>query len=95
MIGLLRRQLWSVPGPSGRKDVNHLLLRPFVNYNMADGWYLVSAPRSVPVGRGVGKIFRVGNQPINLSLQAFGYPVRPSFGPKWAVRFQVQFLFPR
>ena len=108
VIGVLGRQLWSVAGPSGRKDVSQLLLQPFVNYNMANGWYLVSAPIitanwnagdgnrwSVPVGGGVGKIFRIGDQPINVSLQAFDYPVHPSFGPKWAIRFQVQLLFPR
>ncbi len=108
VIGILARQLWSVAGPDGRKDVSQLLLQPFVNYNLADGWYLVSAPIitanwtadssdrwSVPVGGGVGKIFKIGSQPLNASLQGFGYPVRPSLGPSWSIRFQIQFLFPR
>jgi hypothetical protein len=108
VIGILGRQLWSVAGPASRKDVNQLLLQPFVNYNLPGGWYLVSAPImtadwnaasserwTVPVGGGVGKIFRIGSQPMNASLQAFGYPVRTSLGPSWAIRFQVQFLFPR
>lgn len=108
VIGILGRQLWSVAGPSSRKDVNQLLLQPFVNYNLPGGWYLVSAPIitadwtaapenrwNVPVGGGVGKIFRIGSQPMNASLQAFDYPIRTSLGPSWAIRFQVQFLFPR
>jgi hypothetical protein len=108
VVGILGRQLWSVAGPSSRKDVNQLLLQPFVNYNLPGGWYLVSSPIitsnwnaassqrwTVPVGGGVGKILRIGGQPINLTLQAYDYPIRPSFGPTWAVRFQVQFLFPR
>jgi hypothetical protein len=108
VIGILGRQLWSVAGPSSRKDVNQLLLQPFVNYNLPDSWYLVSAPImtadwtassgnrwSVPVGGGFGKIFHIGSQPMNASLQAFDYPVRTNLGPTWAVRFQVQFLFPR
>ncbi len=95
-------------GPDSRSDVSELLLQPFVNYNLADGWYLVSAPIitakwtapssdrwTVPVGGGIGKIFHLGSQPLNASLQAFDYPIHPSLGPKWAVRFQVQFLFPR
>jgi hypothetical protein len=98
----------SVAGPDSRKDVNQLLLQPFVNYNLAGGWYVVSAPIvtadwtatssnrwTVPIGGGVGKIFRIGSQPMNASLQAFDYPIRPSLGPTWAIRFQVQFLFPR
>jgi hypothetical protein len=108
VIGILGRQLWSVAGPSSRKDVNQLLLQPFVNYNLSDGWYLVSAPIitadwtaasenrwNVPVGGGVGKIFHIGSQPMNTSLQAYDYPVRTSEGPSWGIRFQVQFLFPR
>ena len=108
VIGILGRQLWSVAGSSSRKDVNQLLLQPFVNYNLPGGWYLVSAPIitadwtaasgnrwNVPVGGGVGKIFHVGSQPMNASLQAFDYPIRTSLGPSWSIRFQVQFLFPR
>jgi hypothetical protein len=108
VIGILGRQLWSVAGPSSRKDVNQLLLQPFVNYNLPGGWYLVSSPIltadwtadsgnrwNVPVGGGIGKIFRIGSQPMNASLQAFDYPIHTSLGPSWAVRFQLQFLFPR
>jgi hypothetical protein len=50
---------------------------------------------TVPVGGGVGKIFHICSQPMNASLQAFDYPIRTSPGPSWALRFQVQFLFPR
>jgi len=108
VIGILGRQLWSFAGPDSRKDVSQLLLQPFVNYNLADGWYLVSSPIitsdwmasssnrwSVPVGGGFGKIFRIGSQPVNASLQAYDYPIRPSAGPEWAIRLQIQFLFPR
>ena len=42
VIGTLVRQLWSVAGPSDRPNVSQLLLQPFVNYNMAEGWYLVN-----------------------------------------------------
>ena len=45
VIGALARQLWSVgTGPSNRPDVSQFLLQPFVNYNMAEGWYLTSSP---------------------------------------------------
>jgi hypothetical protein len=108
VIGLLARQLFSIAGPSGRTDVNQTLLQPFVNYNLPDGWYVSSSPVitanwsaapsqrwTVPIGGGGGKIFKIGGQPINAALQVFDYVERPSAGPKWAVRFQVQLLFPR
>jgi hypothetical protein len=108
VIGILARQLWSVAGPNGRKDVSQTLLQPFVNYNLPEGWYLVTSPIitanwtaessqrwSVPVGGGVGKIFKFGDQPMNGQLQFFDYAQAPSGGPRWAVRFQLQFLFPK
>jgi hypothetical protein len=108
VIGTLVRQLWSVAGPSDRPNVSQLLVQPFINYNMAEGRYLVSSPIitanweassgnkwALPLGGGIGKIFRVGEQPMNASLQAFDYLQSPAGGPRWAVRTQLQFLFPR
>jgi hypothetical protein len=108
VIGSLVRQLWSFAGDGDRQDVSQLLIQPFVNYNMEDGWYLVSAPIitanweadsddrwTVPVGGGFGKIFRIGNQPINAQVQGFYNVEHPQFGPEWIMRFQLQFLFPK
>ena len=41
-MGVLGRQLWSFAGDSDREDVNQFLLEPFVNYNLDNGWYLIS-----------------------------------------------------
>jgi hypothetical protein len=108
VIGMLARQLFAIAGPDGRSDVNQTLLQPFVNYNLPDGWYLSSSPVitanwsadssqrwSVPIGGGGGKIFKIEGQPINASFQAFDYVAHPNLAPRWAVRFQVQLLFPR
>jgi len=107
VIGALVRQLWSVVGPSNRPDVSQFLLQPFVNYNMEEGWYLVSSPNiaanwlapsnkwAFPIGGGFGKIFKIGEQPLNFNLQAYDYVKSPTGGPRWAVRAQLQFLFPR
>lgn len=107
VYGVLAQNVWSFAG-SGDDDVNAMLIQPFVNYNMDDGWYLVSVPIItanweadsdntwlVPVGGGVGKILRLGDQPVNVSLQAYYNVVTPDFGPDWTLRIQVQFLFPR
>ena len=106
VIGTLARQLWAVTGPN--QQVNQTLFQPFVNYNMPDGWYAVSSPIitanwsapsgqrwSLPIGGGAGKIFKIGDQPMNASLQAFDYVAHPNLAPRWALRFQLQFLFPR
>jgi hypothetical protein len=94
VIGTLVRQLFSVARPSNRPNVSKLLLQAFVNYNMEAGWYLVSSPIIIanwlapsnkwayPVGGGVGKIFRIGQQPMNASLQAFDYVASPIGGPR-------------
>jgi len=106
VVGTLVRQLWSVTGPN--KNVDQTLFQPFINYNLPEGWYLTSSPIitanwsapssqrwNVPLGGGVGKIFRIYGQPMNASLQAFDYVATPSLGPRWELRFQLQFLFPR
>ncbi len=50
---------------------------------------------TVPLGGGVEKLFRVGTQPINVQLTAYGNVAKPEFGPDWQLRFQIQFLFPK
>jgi len=106
VLGALINNQWSVAG-WGDKDVNQMLIQPFVNYNLADGWYLTSRPivtanweagRSdrwtVPIGGGVGKLLKLGPLPINTSLQAYYNVERPRYASEWQLRFQVQFLLP-
>jgi hypothetical protein len=108
LFGALVKNLWSFAGESDRDNVNQFLVQPFVNYNLDDGWYLVSSPIitanweadsgdrwSVPVGGGFGKIFRIGKQPMNAQVQSFYYAESPHLGPDWALRIQIQFLFPK
>ena len=119
VFGALMNNQWSVAG-WGDKPVNSMLLQPFINYNLPDGWYLTSAPIltadwkadeagdvwTVPLGGGVGKLFRLGQilpleghplakPPINTQLAAYGNVATPEFGPKWQLRLQIQFLFPK
>jgi hypothetical protein len=119
VFGALLNNQWSVGG-WGDKPVDALLMQPFVNYNLPDGWYLTSGPIvtadwkadkagdiwTVPLGGGVGKLFRLGQMlpleghpiaklPINIQLAAYGNVAKPEFGPAWQLRFQIQFLFPK
>ncbi len=106
--GGLIRHLWSFDGDSDRQDVNQTLLEPFINYNLDNGWYLISdmvithnweAPSGdrllLPIGGGAGKITKWGNQPVNIRAEAYYNVERPDSAPEWQVGFTVQLLFPK
>jgi hypothetical protein len=107
VAGALVNNIWSFAGNSDRSSVSAFLLQPFINYNLRHGWYLVTAPiitanwRAegeqwlVPVGGGVGRLFRIGKQPINASLQAYANVVKPDVFGDVTIRAQIQFLFPK
>ena len=44
VMGVLLNNQWSVGGDPLRPSVNTFLAQPFINYNMAHGWYLTSSP---------------------------------------------------
>jgi hypothetical protein len=82
--GFLILNLWSFAGDEDRTDVNAMTLQPFLNYNLPKGWYLTSSPLitadweaddenrwTVPIGGGIGRIFKIGHQPINANLTAY------------------------
>jgi len=107
VIGSLFSNVWSFAG-SGDQDVNLFTWQYFINYNLENGWYLISAPIisanweapsgeewTVPFGGGVGKIFKIGKQPLNASAQAYYNVEKPTNGPDWQLRVQLQFLFPK
>jgi len=107
VIGVLLNNQWSIGGNPLRPPVNAFLAQPFVNYNMAHGWYLTSAPIitsnwlaasgeqwTVPVGAGFGRVFRVGDQPVNASIAAYYNAIRPTGAPTWQLRASVALLFP-
>jgi len=109
VCGALIQNIWSFAGDSDRDDVNQFLLQYFINYNLPNGWYLTSSPIitanweadsdntwTVPLGGGVGKLFRIGKLPVNTSIQAHYNVEKPdNLGPDWTLRFQVQVLLPK
>jgi hypothetical protein len=107
-FGALVNNVWSVAGSGSRPAVNQMLLQYFVNYNLKKGWYLTFPPIMtanweassgqqwvVPLGGGVGRIMRLGMQPVNLSLQFYGNAVHPDNASPWGMKMQVAFLFPK
>jgi hypothetical protein len=107
-MGALINNVWSVAGPSDRSAVNQMTLQYFINYNLKKGWYLSSSPIitanwkavsanvwTVPVGGGVGRVFRLGFQPVNICLQFYGNAVHPASRSPWGMRLQMAFLYPK
>jgi len=89
VAGILANNIWSFAGEGGRQ-VSSMLIQPFINVNLADGWYIASSPIitadwttstgrgwTIPIGGGFGRIFRIGSQPFNASFQGFWNVVRP------------------
>lgn len=108
VVGVLGQQVWDVAGPSDAADVSSFLLQPFVNYNMGNGWYLTSNPVitanweadssnrwTIPVGGGVGRLIRVGNQPVDMKARLFWNAEKPEGGADWFLQTEIKFLFPK
>ncbi len=105
VYGGLVTQLWSCYGND--PEVNTTVIQPFISYNLKDGWYLSTAPIitanwsegdsdnrwTIPIGGGIGKVFRVGKQPVNASLRAYHNIESPRSGSDWQLQFSIQFLF--
>jgi len=107
-LGALTSNVWSVAGHSDLPDVNQFLLQYFINYNLKKGWYLTWQPTItanwnaaddfrwvVPLGGGVGRIMKLGAQPVNVGLQFYGNAIHPPGGSSWSMRLQLAFLFPK
>ena len=107
VLGVLVNNQWSVGGDPSRPAVNAFLAQPFVNYNMEHGWYLVTSPIitanwlaasgekwTVPVGGGFGRVFKLGDQPVNASIQAYYNVERPTGASDWTLRTSLALLFP-
>ncbi len=47
------------------------------------------------IRRGVGRVFKIGQQAINSRLEAYYNVVNPDAAPDWSVSFTFQFLFPK
>lgn len=107
VVGGLVNNIWSFAGDGDRGNVNQMLIQYFVNYNFPE-FYISSAPINtanweadsgdewtIPLGGGVGKVFMLGEMPMNTQLQAYYNVVSPDGGADWSMRLQFQFLFPK
>jgi len=103
LYGALVTNVWTF-GDKG----DAFLVQPFLTYNLPNGWFLETSPQfsaawdapsdqrwMIPLGGGVGKITKIGKQPIALRLHVYGNVVRPDSAPEALLRFTITFLFPK
>jgi hypothetical protein len=111
VYGVLVNNVWSVgssPTSSSAPKYSNGLVQPFLNYNFEGGAYLTTSPIitanweargsqvwTVPMGGGVGKLFKIGRLPVNTQISGYYNVVRPDFAGNWQLRAQVQFMFPK
>ena len=113
MIGARVRNIWSVAGDPERADVNRLIAQPLIRYQFHKNWYFTSSPIisadwthpdgegwTVPVGGGFGYAFRLADQPMQVSVEAYYNAIKPSFAGEdllgdWTIRTQWQARFPK
>jgi hypothetical protein len=50
---------------------------------------------TIPFGGGVGRVMRLGMQPVNLSANFYGNAVHPPGASSWGMRLQIALLFPK
>jgi hypothetical protein len=108
VYGFLMNNVWSLSSSGRGGSYSNFLLQPFVNYNFKGGLYLTSSPIitasweapsddqwTVPIGGGVGKIFRLGKLPVNGQISGYYNIEKPEFGADWQLRVQLQLMFPK
>jgi hypothetical protein len=109
VVGALVSNVWSIGGYNDAPSVNALTAQYFVNYNLKDGWYLSTAPVVtanwqaddsddrwvVPLGGGVGRVFKVGDQHLKMSLAGYYNVIKPDNASDLNVQFSVTFMFPK
>ncbi len=107
LYGALGSERCALAGDVDRGTANGFLIQPFVNYNLMDGWYLTSVPVinadwqapsgqrwTVPIGASIGRFVRFGEVPVSVQAGYYYNIERPDGGSDWALRFQLQLLFP-
>ena len=97
----------SVAGSADRAKVNSLIVTPTLTYSLKKGWFAGLADfnwtfdwedggaATIPLGIQVGKILRLGHQPVNISVE-FGRSVARPAGtadPGWILGFEFSPIF--
>jgi hypothetical protein len=103
-VAIVALQLWSFAGDSARKDVNMMMIKPMVTYDLNERWKAVYMPYGVsvywnkasgqrvyfPLGGGLQRQFRIGDKPSAFSAQLFRNVLRPDKGVETDFRIMLE-----
>ena len=108
VIGMIVENIWSFAGDSDAGDVNVFSAQIAVNYKLKKGWYLTSSPLisanweseknnrwTVPLGGGVGRIFKLDKMAVAIDVGAYYNVEKPRFANDWYSQILVNFLLPK
>jgi hypothetical protein len=109
-FGVLAGPIWSIAGSSNRPDIRQLAIMGLAALHLPRGWYVNTAPVvtvnwnafpsgdmwTVPVGAGAGKVFHIGDVPMDVSTSAYWHVIRPdtASAPAGTVQVEVAVLLP-
>jgi len=97
----------SYAGSPNRPGVNQMIITPTFTFNLAQGWFVgmsdynwtvnweKDGAMTLPLGVQVGRVVRIGKQPVSLSVEAGGTAVRPAGTPNpgWILGFELSPIF--
>ncbi len=103
--GALGWQVWSFAGDDDRDDVSKLSVQPIVTRHFGKGMYAgtIDVPWTynwetsdwvLPLGLKVGKVTKIGKQPMNIFAEVFGSPLNDGASPRWSFKISFTLLFP-
>ncbi len=104
LLGGLVTYQQSFAGDGQRDDVKILTFQPVINYNLPEGFYLRSSAiwnfnfqshaHYIPVGLGIGKVWKVGKTTINAFIEPQYTAWRHGDGvPRWQIFGGINFQF--
>lgn len=83
-----------------------ILVYHFKEFLRQPGWYLrwtdelmsfdwkQDGEASIPLGGALGRVFKIGHQPVNVFLEGDSYSEQRGTGARWDIKLNVTFLFP-
>ena len=108
LAGFLVQSFFSYAGPSWRRDQSLVTFQPAVVKQLPGGWSLRSADATwafdlergssiIPISFGIGKLFKVGDQSLNVVLVDVGTVVHANApnAPKNTLKLLFRVMYPR
>jgi hypothetical protein len=108
IFGAFPQHWWSFAGNDDRQSTSQTNIQYFIWRLLPDQWQIGTAPNilidwkaddddklTLPVGLGVGKLFKIGGLPIKFILEGQYAVISPDdFGQEWNIRFTVTPVLP-